>query len=356
MTVSAPTSKIRLAIDAMGGDHAPHIVIAGAAEARLRQEHLHCIFYGDAAVIKPLIAQYAILADSELVHTDQKIAACDKPSVALRNGRQSSMRMAIDAVANGQADGIVSAGNTGALMAIAKFVLKMLPGIDRPGIAGFFPTLKGEMVMLDLGGNTECDAKNLVDFAVMGGEFAKAILALPNPRIGILNVGSEEIKGRDDVREAAIILKTMPLPGEYIGFVEGNDIGKGEVDVVVTDGFTGNITLKTIEGTSKLFSEFLKRTLKTSFFGMLGAWLAKSSFERLKKQIDPRLYNGAMFVGLRGVCVKSHGGTDAMGFANAVTVACDLIKHQINDKISAQLSARQTTMPVTVTAAQDIAI
>ncbi|MGH6959775.1 MAG: phosphate acyltransferase PlsX, partial [Dongiaceae bacterium] len=257
----------------------------------------------------------------------------DKPSVALRSGRGSSMRLACDAVRDGEAAGVVSAGNTGALMAIAKFVLKTLPGIDRPAIASYFPTIRGESVMLDLGANVECDANNLVQFAVMGNVFARTVLGVLEPTIGLLNVGSEELKGHEAVREANALLRNTPLPGRFHGFVEGDDIAKGTVDVFVTDGFTGNITIKTIEGTAKLYSEFLRHTLKTSMLSRLGYLLARPALNGLRVRLDPRRYNGAIFLGLNGIAVKSHGGTDALGFANAIGVAVDMVVHGAIDKI-----------------------
>jgi glycerol-3-phosphate acyltransferase PlsX len=329
---------IRIALDAMGGDHAPKIVVNGAALAQTRYPNAHFTFYGDQAEIEPLIKKQKSLAGRcDIVHTPDRILAEDKVAHALRNGRNSSMRLAINAVHEGKAEAVVSAGNTGALMGMAKFVLKTLPNIDRPAIAAFFPTLKGETVMLDLGANTECTSENLVDFAVMGAIFANTVLGVHNPRIGLLNVGSEEMKGRDDVRVAAQELRVLELPGEYIGYVEGDDITKGTVDVVVTDGFTGNVALKTAEGTAKMYSEFLKRTFKSSWLAQIGYLFAKTAFKNLRKRTDPRTYNGALFVGLRGVCVKSHGGTDAIGFANAIGVAYDLIKYKFNDQISARL-------------------
>lgn len=326
---------IRIALDAMGGDHAPKIVVNGAAIAMVRYPACEFTFYGNEEELKPLLAKHKDLAArSTIVHTVDRVLADDKVAYALRNGRNSSMRLAINSVSEGKAEAIVSAGNTGALMAMAKFVLKTLPNIDRPAIVAFFPTLKGETVMLDLGANVECSPENLVDFAVMGAVFANTVLGVHRPRIGLLNVGSEEMKGRDDVRVAAQELRELDLPGEYIGYVEGDDITKGVVDVVVTDGFTGNVALKTAEGTAKMYSEFLKRTFKTSWMAQIGYLFARAAFKKLRKRTDPRTYNGALFVGLKGVCVKSHGGTDEVGFANAIGVAHDLVKYKFNDQIS----------------------
>lgn len=332
------TSPLIIALDAMGGDHAPDVVVAGADLARKRCPQVAYLFFGDERRIAPLLAKRrALQAISSIHHTGEAIGNDTKPSVALRTGRQSSMRLAIDAVAEGRAQCVVSAGNTGALMAMAKFVLKTLPGIDRPAIASFFPTEVGESVMLDLGANIECDPENLVQFAVMGAVFARTVLGLMEPTIGLLNVGSEEQKGHDEIRAAAAQLREMVLPGRFHGFIEGNDIPKGTVDVVVTDGFTGNVALKTAEGTARLYTEFLRRTFKSSVLARLGYLLARPAFRKLRKRTDPRRYNGAMFLGLRGVCVKSHGGTDAVGFANAICVAVDLVQHGFNERIKEEL-------------------
>jgi glycerol-3-phosphate acyltransferase PlsX len=257
------------------------------------------------------------------------VRADEKPSIALRSGRNSSMRLAIDAVKQGDAQGVVSAGNTGALMGMSKFVLKTLPGIDRPAIGGLFPTLKGETVMLDLGANVHCDAGNLIDFAVMGTAFARVVLGLEAPTYGLLNVGSEEIKGHEALHEASTFLREAGLPGKFVGFIEGDDIAKGTVDVVVTDGFTGNIALKTAEGTAKMVNEYVRRSFRSSVMAGFGYLMARSALNKLRVRIDPRRYNGAVFLGLNGIAVKSHGGTDAMGFANAVGVAIDLSQHDL---------------------------
>jgi phosphate acyltransferase len=326
-----------IALDAMGGDHAPDIVIAGAALARVRHPNISFLIYGDEARVKPLLDQHPELkAISKLYHTTEIVGADVKPSAALRQGRDSSMRLAINAVARGEAACVVSAGNTGALMALAKFVLKTLPGIDRPAIASFLPTVKGECVLLDLGANIECDAENLVQFALMGAIFARTVLGIEQPTIGLLNIGAEEIKGHDEIKTAAALLRERVLPGVFHGFVEGNDIPMGTVDVIVTDGFTGNVALKTVEGTAKLMAHFIRQTFASSFMAKLGYLLARGALGRMKLRMDPRRYNGAMFLGLQGVCVKSHGGTDHEGFANAIGVAIDLAEQKFNDKIKAE--------------------
>lgn len=333
------SARLTIALDAMGGDHAPEMVVAGADEARERFTDIAYLFFGDEQRIRPLLDRRpGLKAISEVRHTPDAVSNDAKPSVALRTGRNSSMRLAIESVASGEAASIVSAGNTGALMAMAKFVLKTLPGIDRPAIASFFPTERGESVMLDLGANVDCDTRNLVEFAVMGAVFARSVLGLTEPTIGLLNIGSEEVKGREALRAAAAELRSMPLPGRFHGFIEGDDIARGTVDVIVTDGFTGNVALKTAEGTAKLYSEFLRRTFASSLLAKLGFVLARSAFMKLRKRMDPRRYNGAMFLGLQGVCVKSHGGTDATGFANAVSVAVDLATHGFNETIKEELA------------------
>jgi phosphate acyltransferase len=328
------TASLSIALDAMGGDRAPEMVVRGANIARQRFPNVSFILFGDEPRIRPLLARYGALRKaSRVVHTDKIVAGDDKPSVALRAGRSSSMRLAIDAVQAGEAAGVVSAGNTGALMAMSKFVLKTLPGIDRPAIASFFPTLRGESVLLDLGANLSCDADNLVQFAVMGNVFARTVLGILKPTIGLLNVGSEEVKGHEAVREAAAMLRATSLSGHFQGFVEGDDIARGTVDVIVTDGFTGNVALKTLEGTAKLYAEFLRRSFKSSLVASLGYLLARPALNALRVRTDPRRYNGAIFLGLNGVAVKSHGGTDALGFANAIGVAVDMVTQKSLEKI-----------------------
>ncbi|MFA4995251.1 MAG: phosphate acyltransferase PlsX [Bdellovibrionales bacterium] len=340
--IASQTNKsLVIALDAMGGDNAPAIVVDGASLARAHYPEIKFIFFGDDAKIAPMVAKHSNLKDcSEIRHTPDVISSDMKPSLALRQGRTSSMRLAINAVADGEASSLVSAGNTGALMATARFVLKTLPGIDRPAIATLLPTQTGETVMLDLGANIECDAENLVQFALMGAIFCRAVLGRTEPSIGLLNIGTEELKGHDEVRIAASILRERPIPGRLYGFIEGNDILAGTTDVVVTDGFSGNIALKSIEGTSHLLSFFLRQAFSSSLFAKIGYLLARGAFKRLKKRVDPRRYNGAMFLGLQGVCVKSHGGTDSEGFANAIGVAHDLVSHGFNERIAEELATQ----------------
>ena len=322
----------------MGGDNAPDMVVAGIDIAHKRLPDVEFLLFGDRDKIDPLLDAHPLARSVCTVHhTVEMITDDAKPSVALRAGRGSSMRLAINAVGDGQAAGVISSGNTGALMAMAKFVLRTLPGIARPAISTYFPTQRGESVMLDLGANIECDADNLVQFAVMGEVFARHVLGLEQPSIGILNVGAEGLKGNEAVKQASAILQESPLPIKFHGFVEGDDIGAGVVDVIVTDGFTGNIALKMAEGTAHMLIQFLKEALTSSLLARLGAVLMWPALNAFRRRIDPRRYNGAMFVGLNGICIKSHGGTDELGFANAIDVAADLVRRDFNERIKEDL-------------------
>jgi glycerol-3-phosphate acyltransferase PlsX len=345
-------ARLTISIDGMGGDDAPGMVVEGAARALERLAEVEFLLVGDEERLAPLVGGFPALAGvCRVVHTKEVVTSEEKPSAALRTGRRSSMRLAIDAVAAGEAAGVVSAGNTGALMAMAKFVLKTLPGIERPAIATYLPTLRGETVMLDLGANVVCDAENLVQFAVMGEVFARNVLGLDKPSVGLLNVGEEDLKGHEEVKRAAAILQQSGLPIRFHGFVEGDDIGAGTVDVVVTDGFTGNIALKTAEGTAKLFGVALRSCLRGSLRGRLGAWLARPALLAFKRRVDPRRYNGALLLGLNGVCIKSHGGTDAIGFANAIRVAVNAAREGVNEGIKedyAKLVAHRQNGPQAV--------
>lgn len=327
-----------IALDAMGGDFGPEVVIPAACAALTRLEGTHFLFFGDERKINPEIQKYpALLGVSEVIHTDKAILSSDKPSVALRGGKGSSMRLAIESVQEGRADAVVSAGNTGALMALSKVLLKCLPGISRPAIASLFPTERGQTVMLDLGANLACDAEMLAQFAVLGSVYARVVMGIGNPSVGLLNVGTEEMKGHEEVRAAAGILSNIEFPGEYKGFVEGDDIAKGTVDVVVTDGFTGNVALKTAEGVGKLTSHFLRDAFKSSPLSMLGYVLAARAMGQMKNRVDPRKYNGGMFLGVDGVCVKSHGGSDKIGTENAILVAADLLKNGFNKRVAYEI-------------------
>ncbi|HVH73943.1 MAG TPA: phosphate acyltransferase PlsX [Stellaceae bacterium] len=333
------TAATTIALDAMGGDKAPGIVLRGADIALTRFPQTRFLVFGAEDAVRPLLSKLPALAEAvTLHHTSEAVADDAKPSQALRGGRQTSMRLAIDAVAEGRADGVVSAGNTGALMAMAKFVLKTLPGIDRPAIASLFPTRRGESVMLDLGANVECDSENLVQFALMGDVFARTVLGLVEPTVGLLNVGAEDLKGNDAVRAASARLRGAMTPIRFYGFIEGDDITAGTVDVIVTDGFTGNIALKTAEGTAKFYSEALRAALRHSLLARIGCLFARGALRKLGARLDPRRYNGAVFVGLGGIAVKSHGSADAFGFANAIGVAIDMAANGFLEKIRVELA------------------
>ncbi len=330
--------SVTIALDAMGGDFGPEVVIPGAALALKDLPGASFIFFGDEQKIKPFLEKHPNVSRvSTIHHTDKAVSANEKPGQALRAGRDSSMRLAINAVSEGRADCVVSGGNTGALMAMAKMVLKMLPGIHRPAIASVFPTIKGRTVVLDLGANLECDSEILVQFAVLGAVYARIVENIQGPTVGLLNVGSEDMKGHEEIRSAAAVLNQVKFPGKYYGFVEGNDITLGTVDVVVTDGFTGNVALKVAEGVGKLASFVLKDALKSSPVSFLGALIASGALKKVKNRMDPRLYNGGMFLGLNGVCVKSHGGMDSIGFANAIKVAADLAINRFNTRVAEEI-------------------
>nr|WP_274607378.1 phosphate acyltransferase PlsX [Paracraurococcus ruber] len=340
-----------MAIDAMGGDNAPEVVLDGLELAAERHPDARFLLVGDEARIGAMLARRPRAAKlCMLRHAPDVISAEMKPTAALRQGRHSSMRYAIDSVACGEAAGVVSAGNTGALMALAKIVVKTLPEIDRPALAAIMPSARGDVVMLDLGANIQCDPRNLVEFAVMGDTFARAVLGLSAPSFGLLNVGSEELKGDDRVRAAADVLKDSHIGANFHGFVEGHDITAGTVDVVVTDGFTGNVALKTGEGALKLMRDLLKQVFTSSVPARMGYLLARPALDRLREWMDPRRYNGAILLGLNGVVVKSHGGTDALGFAHAVDVAMDMVTHHFNDRIREGLARLSAPAPVTAPA------
>ena len=322
-----------LAIDAMGGDAAPEVVIDGLELAAERHPGARFLLVGDEARVGGALALRKRAAKvCSLRHAPEVISGDLKPTAALRM-RGSSMRIAIDAVAAGEAAGIVSAGNTGALMALAKIIIKTMPEIDRPALAAIGPSARGDVVLLDLGANVHCAARNLVEFAIMGDACARVALGLTMPSIGLLNVGSEELKGDDRVRAAAEILRDSHVGAQFRGFIEGHDITAGTVDVVVTDGFTGNVALKTGEGALKLMRDLLRQVFTSSVPARLGYLLARPALDRLREWMDPRRYNGAILLGLNGVVVKSHGGTDALGFAHAVDVAMDMVTHGYNDRI-----------------------
>ncbi|UMM63410.1 phosphate acyltransferase PlsX [Aristophania vespae] len=326
-----------LAVDAMGGDRAPEIVLEGLEMTAVRHPNIRILLIGDEAVLKPALARHKKAASiCDIRHAPEHIAMEMKPTAALRV-RNSSLRLAMNAVASGEALGVVSAGNSGAMLALAKIIVKTLPGISRPAMAAVQPSARGDVIMLDLGANIACDARNLVEFAVMGEAFAQAALGLREPKIGLLNVGAEELKGDERLREAAERLKQSVLASHYAGFIEGHDITAGTVDVVVTDGFTGNVALKTGEGALKLAFGLLRSVFETSWLTKLGYMLVRPGLRRMKEWIDPSRYNGALFVGLNGIVVKSHGGADGEGFASAIDVAVDAVLNDLNQKIRLRL-------------------
>jgi phosphate acyltransferase len=329
--------KVRIALDAMGGDHGPSVVVPGAEVSLAHHPDSEFLLFGNRAVVEPLVeARPALKAAARLIHTEVAVKMEDKPSQALRYGRwKSSMWLAIDAVKRGEADVAVSAGNTGALMAMSKFNLKMLPGIERPAIAALWPNMRGESVVLDVGASIGADTDHLVDLAVMGAAMARVLFGLDHPSVGLLNVGVEEVKGLEAVREAGRILREEKRPHlDYFGFVEGDDIGKGTVDVVVTEGFAGNIALKTAEGTARQVGEYLKAAMSSSLSARIGYLFARSAFRRFRERMDPRRSNGGVFLGLNGIVIKSHGGTDAEGIAAAIDLGYDMARHELLDKIN----------------------
>ena len=334
------TRALTVSIDAMGGEAGPGAVVSALLKTIQRHSDVQFILHGDEALLKPLLARQPKLKDRATVrHAPGKVSMEDKPSHVLRRGKDTSMWHTIQTLKAGDADVAISAGNTGALMAVSMFGLGIIEGISRPAIAVIFPTLKGQCIVLDVGANVTASEEQLVDFAVMGEAFAHAVFGLANPTVGILNVGAEDQKGNDGVRAAAQILRDSNLPMAFHGFVEGDDIAKGTVDVVVTDGFTGNIALKTAEGTAKLVGSYLRQALKRSLFSRLGAVIASGALHTVRRKLDPRTQNGGVFLGLNGIVVKAHGSADAVGFASAVDTAIDMARADINARISTDRSA-----------------
>jgi glycerol-3-phosphate acyltransferase PlsX len=334
------TTSPRIAIDAMGGDEGVRVMIAGAALARHRHESFKFLLVGDEVQIKAALENHPNLrAASEILHTTEVVTGDDKPSQALRKSRGSSMGLAINAVKAGEAAAAVSAGNTGALMAMAKLALRTMPGIDRPALAALLPTLTDtDVVMLDLGANTECDARNLVQFAVMGAAYSRILYNFEKPRVRLLNIGTEELKGTDSLRFAAQHLRESPeLHMAFQGFIEADKINRGECDVVVCDGFSGNIALKSIEGAARFVTDLLRRAFTSSIRSKFGFLVSRPATELLKHHLDPNNHNGAVFLGLNGVVVKSHGSASIEGVANAVKVAARLVEDDITTRIAQDL-------------------
>jgi glycerol-3-phosphate acyltransferase PlsX len=340
--------KVRIALDAMGGDHGPNVVVAGAELALSQYPDCEFLLFGNAALIAPLLdARPKLKAQSRTIHTEVAVRMEDKPSQALRYGRwKSSMWLSIDAVKKGEADMVVSAGNTGALMAMSKFNLKTLPGIERPAIAALWPTLRGESIVLDVGASIGADADQLVDLALMGAATARILFGLTRPTVGLLNIGVEEAKGLEQVREAGRILREENFADvDYTGFVEGDDIGRGKVDVVVTEGFAGNIALKTAEGTARQIAEYLKGEMSRSLSARIGYLFAQSAFRQLRERMDPRRANGGVFLGLNGIVIKSHGGTDADGFAAAIELGHGVVRDELLARIRSALATHIKARP-----------
>lgn len=332
-------SQAIIAIDVMGGDNAPDAAISGADLFLKKHKDVYFLLYGDEVKVRPLLDKTKFLKkNSDLIDCKKYISSEDNITVALKNSRGTSMRTAIESVKNGDADAVVSSGNTGALMALSKICYKTLDGIDRPAISSIVPTMNnGASVLLDMGANSHCDANNIWQFAVMGDAYAKVVLGKDSPSIGVLNIGSEDMKGNEVVRVAHQMIQESDMLN-YQGYVEGNDITSGKVDVVVTDGFTGNVALKAVEGTAVMCKHYLKRGFKSSPLSLLGYLLSALSLKKVFSNLDPRNYNGGMFLGLNGITIKSHGCSDAKGVANAIKVARKLILNKINDKIIEELN------------------
>lgn len=331
--------RLMLSIDAMGGDHAPGIVIDGIADFLSRRPEASVLLHGDEAQLAPLVAARPQLATRwEIRHAAEKITSDMKPAQALRRGKGSSMWNAVEAVKDGEASASVSAGNTGALMAISMLALRKMEGVHRPAMTALWPTLRGRTVVLDVGANVEATAEQLVTFAIMGEAFARATLGIERPSVGLLNIGSEDMKGHEEVRQAHELLRNSPLKMDYRGFIEGDDISGGAVDVVVTDGFTGNVALKTGEGVARMLASRMKDAFTASLMTKAGAALAMSGLKQLKDFMDPSNVNGGVLIGLGGVSVKSHGGADARGFARACELAADLAMSDYRSEIEANLA------------------
>jgi glycerol-3-phosphate acyltransferase PlsX len=341
---------MRIAIDAMGGDNAPSTIVDGVALAVKRNPSIKPVLVGAEVQLKPLIKRHTYLASAKIVNADDVVAPDEKPSVALRMGKSSSMQLAINLVKDGQADATVSAGNSGALMVMALVSLRPMEGIDRPALAAFMPTLKGRCCMLDLGANIDCTSDHLVQFAIMGDAFCRVTSGIASPSIGLLNVGEEEQKGNATIQQAATILSNPDVKLNYNGFVEGNAITKGMVDVLVSDGFSGNIALKTIEGTAQFISTMLRRSFKSSFLAKFGYFMARPALKALRESLNPQNYNGAVLLGLNGIVVKSHGGADAVGIANAIDVAANMISNSFIDDL--KKSVERTVVSVSSVSAE----
>ncbi len=335
--------EITIAIDVMGGDHGPHVTIPAAIKCLARNDSLNIILVGSQDAIEAeLKAGHAKTGPRlRIRHASEVVAMDESPALALRNKKNSSMRVAIDLVKSGEADACVSAGNTGALMATARFVLKTLPGIDRPAIATFMPSLKGPVLMLDLGANVDCSAEHLLQFAIMGSMLAAVVNHKERPTVGLLNIGEEEIKGNEVVKQAAELIRASHLINFY-GNVEGDDIYKGTTEVVVCDGFVGNVSLKSAEGLAKMVATLLRQEFRRNLLTKLAGLIALPVMNAFKRQVDPRRFNGATLLGLRGVVVKSHGGADRFAFEHAIEAAAEEVEGGVLKRISDQLHQLNT--------------
>jgi glycerol-3-phosphate acyltransferase PlsX len=340
------SGSLIIALDAMGGDFGPPVTVAGAGISAVRHPGVRFLMFGDEASIRAEVDKQPSLAGRvEIVHTNHVIGSDAKPSQAIRRGKGSSMWLALEAVREGRAAVAVSAGNTGALMALYRLLLKPLGDIERPAIAAIWPTVRSESIVLDVGANIGASSRQLCDFALMGAGMARALFHIERPSVGLLNVGVEEIKGADEVKEAhALLREAQGLPFEYHGYVEGDDIGAGTVDVVVVEGFAGNIALKTAEGTARQIGTWLREAMTGSTLSKMGALLAQGGFRALKRKMDPRRVNGGTFLGHNGVAIKSHGGTDALGFASAVDLGYDMASHGVVERLAADLGAFHGTL------------
>ncbi len=330
------TENIRISVDAMGGDKGPGIVLHGARLALRERKNSQFIFHGREGELTPLLEQFPELKPvSTIRHSDNVIAMDEKPSQALRKGRgNSSMWAALQSVKDGEADVCISGGNTGALMAMATMCLRPIEGISRPGIAAIWPTMRSDIIVLDVGATIGADARQLVDFTILGAALARALFDEEAPTVGLLNVGTEDVKGLDSIKEAGALLAAARNAGfVYHGFVEGDDIGKGTVDVVVTEGFTGNIALKTAEGTARQVGTYVRNALKANLMSKVGAIFARQALDALRRKLDPRTVNGGVFLGLNGIVIKSHGGTDEIGYNSALGLAYEMARSRLIDKI-----------------------
>lgn len=331
--------SVVLAIDGMGGDHAPFCVVDGMALAASKIPNLKFKLFGDEEIIQPLLLKHKVLQGRvDLIHTTETVDSDTKPSLALRGFKDSSMRRAIGCVSDGHASGVVSSGNTGAYMALSRFIFRMIPGIERPAIVTLIPNTQGSSVFLDLGANAECTSRNLLEFAIMGQAYGRVVLDKEHPSVALLNIGSEDLKGNTIVQEAAELIRDSKCIHNFMGFVEGDDITAGGVDVIVCDGFTGNIALKAIEGVIRFIVEFLKTKFQSSLWFKICGLIASPALRSLKNYADPRNHNGAMFLGLNGLAIKSHGGSDAIGFAHAIQVAHNMVVQDLNNLIARSLN------------------